>query len=251
MNNNQYYSTIFHRKSIRKIVMAPLPAEILDGLQDFTKSLKPLDENIKVDFAYLETPEVRNLLPNRAPHYICLYSEKKGNYLMNAGFLLQQIDLYLSANDIGSCWLGIAKPTKQELEKKNGLEFVIMIAFGKPDEPVHRASPTEFNRKALSAICTIAGAETLLEPVRLAPSASNTQCWFFSGTLDEIIVSREKLNIIRTPLYDKINQIDIGIALCHLWISLEQEGRSMSLDFQTAVAPDGYEFMAKVITAEK
>ena|GEM_PF-3748051 len=32
---------------------------------------------------------------------------------MNAGFLLQQIDLYLSDSNLASCWLGMAKPSKE------------------------------------------------------------------------------------------------------------------------------------------
>jgi nitroreductase len=246
MTNNQLYEAIFRRKSIRKYDMTPLPAATLSELQKFASNVKPLDEKIKYEFSYLGTADVKNLLPTKAPHYICLYSEKKGNYLMNAGFLLQQIDLYLSANDLGSCWLGMAKPSKQMPDEKNGLEFVIMLAFGNTNEPVHRTNSSEFIRNSLSSISNIAGADDLLEPVRHAPSASNTQPWLFSGNTDEIIVSREKLNLIKAPLYGKINQIDIGIALCHLWLSLDNQGKSATFDFDKAPAPSGYEFMTKV-----
>jgi len=108
MTNNQLYEAIFCRKSIRKYNMTPLPAATLAKLQKFANSANPLDKKIKYEFFYLITDNVKNLLPLKAPHYICLYSEKKGNYLMNAGFLLQQINLYLSANNLGSCWLGLA-----------------------------------------------------------------------------------------------------------------------------------------------
>jgi hypothetical protein len=251
MTNNQLYEAIFCRKSIRKYDMTLLPAATLAELQKFASNVKPLDEKIKYQFSYLGTDDVKSLLPIKAPHYICLYSEKKGNYLMNAGFLLQQINLYLSANDLGSCWLGMAKPSKQVPELNNGLEFVIMIAFGTTNELVHRTNSSEFKRNNLSSISNIAGADDLLEPVRHAPSASNTQPWFFSGNTDEITVSREKLNLIKAPLYGKMNQIDIGIALCHLWLSLEHQGRSMAFDFEKAPAPSGYEFMTKVKVGRK
>jgi nitroreductase len=165
---------------------------------------------------------------------------------MNAGFLLQQIDLFLSANNLASCWLGMAKPAKQVPEQKNGLEFVIMLAFGNSSEPIHRMDTTVFNRKSISEISKIEGANEVLEPVRLAPSASNSQPWFFSGNLNEIEVSREKLNLIKAPLYGKMNQIDIGIALFHLWLSLDHQGKTVSFDFQKTQAPSGYEFMVKV-----
>lgn len=246
MSDNQLYEAMFHRKSIRKYNMTPIPMSVFTELQKFASSAKPLDGNIKYDFSYHTTDDVKNLLPIKAPHYICLYSEKKENYLMNAGFILQQIDLYLSANNLGSCWLGMAKPSKQVQKLKKDLEFVIMIAFGNTEEQVHRTDSSEFNRKSLSAISNISGADEILEPVRLAPSASNSQPWFFSGESKEIIVSREKLNLFKASLYGKMNQIDIGIALYHLWLSLGHHGKSVAFDFQKTSTQIGYEFMTSV-----
>ena len=246
MTNKQLYEAIFSRKSIRKYDMVPLPDLTIKELQQFADAVTPLDESINYEFLYLSTEDVKNPLPIKAPHYICLYSEKKGNYLMNAGFILQQIDLYLSANNLASCWLGMAKPSKQVPEMKNGLEFIIMLAFGNSNEPVHRTSTSEFKRKSLSSICSIANSDELLEPVRLAPSASNTQPWFFSGSKNEIIVSREKLNFIKAPIYGKMNQIDTGITLAHLWLSFDHQGKSIKFNFEKSTAPSGFEFMTKV-----
>lgn len=246
MTNSQLYSAIFRRRSIRKYDMSPLPADTLERLQEYVSVVKPLDESIRFEFAYLGSSDVKNLLPIKAPHYICLYSEKKGNYLMNAGFLLQQVDLYLSDKNLASCWLGMAKPAKGVPTLINGLEFVIMLAFGDTMEPIHRANTSEFKRHDLSAISSVAGADELLEAVRLAPSASNTQPWFFSGDLDVITVSRKKLNLLKAPLYGKMNQIDIGIALFHLWLSLDHHGKMARYSFDKDLAPSGYEFMAKV-----
>ncbi len=247
MTNSQLYQAIFHRRSIRKYDMNPLSDDTISKLQDYVALLKPLDNNIQYEIDYLRTDDVKNLLPIKAPHYICLYSQKEDNYLMNAGFLLQQIDLYLSVNNLGSCWVGMAKPSKGVPLVKNGLDFVIMLAFGNTSERVHRADRSEFKRNSLTEISSITGAEELLEAVRLAPSASNSQPWFFSGDVDEITVSRKKLSILRAPLYGKMNQIDIGIALCHLWLSFDQQGKGVSYNFREVVAPNGYEFMVKVI----
>lgn len=246
ITNSELYNSIFKRRSIRKFDMVPLPQDKLIKIKEFAGSVLPLVSDINYEFEYLSTNDVKNLLPIKAPHYICLYSDKKDNYLMNAGYLLQQIDLFLSTNNIASCWLGMAKPNSEVPAQKNGLEFVIMLAFGNTEEVVHRASTSEFRRNRLDEITTITGAEQLLEPVRLAPSASNTQAWFFSGDIKEITVSRKKLNIIKAQLYGKMNQIDIGIALCHLWLSIDHQGKTSTLDFKKADAPSGYEFMVKV-----
>jgi nitroreductase len=251
MENEQLYKAIFHRKSIRKYDMTPLPATTIAEIQDFANSVEPLDDKVKYEFSYLSTADVKNILPIKAPHYICLYSEKQGNYLMNAGFVLQQIDLYLSANNLASCWLGMAKPSKEVPELKNGMEFVIMIAFGNSNEQIHREDTSTFNRHKLSEISQISGVDDMIEPVRLAPSASNTQPWFFTGNANEISVSREKLNMIKAVMYGKMNQVDIGIGLCHLWLSLDHQGKSAAFDFNQSVAPKGYEFMVKVNVGRK
>jgi len=246
MTNSKLYEAIFSRRSIRKYDMISLSEEALKSIREYADSVKPLDESIPYEFTYLGTDDVKNILPVKAPHYICLYSQKKGNYLMNAGFMLQQIDLYLSASNLASCWLGMAKPSKGVPQLHNDLEYVIMLAFGNTAEPIHRADTSEFKRKSMSSISSIVNRDELLEPVRLAPSASNTQPWFFSEKAGVITVSREKLSFIKAPLYDKMNQIDIGIALCHLWLSLDHQGKGASYDYKKAEAPSGYEFMANI-----
>lgn len=252
MTNQELYKAIFKRKSIRKYDMTPLSQDKIAEIKEFTDNLKPLDGSIKHSFSFIGENDARFLLPLKlAPHYICLFSDKKDGYLMNAGYLLQQVDLFLSANNIGSCWLGTAKLNKNVQAQRNGLEFVIMLAFGNAAEQVHRESTSEFKRKSISEVTSIVGMEKLLEPVRLAPSASNTQVWFFSGDAKEIVVRRTKLNLIKASLYGKMNQIDIGIALCHLWLSLDHEGKTAVYDFNKADVPSGYEFMAKIKVIDK
>ena len=246
MENKQLYNAILNRKSIRKYDMNPIDATAMNDIKKYAGSIKPLDKSIQYEFSYLSTDNVKNLLPIKAPHYICLYSEKKDGYLMNAGYLLQQIDLYLSANNLGSCWLGMAKPTKDVPQMRNGMEYVIMLAFGNTKEQVHRTNVSEFKRNSLSSISNIIGLDDLIEPVRIAPSASNTQPWFLSGNANDIIVSREELNFLKAPIYGKMNQIDIGIALCHLWLSLDHQGKVATFDFHKVIVPKGYEFMATI-----
>ncbi len=248
MNNLQLYETIFKRKSIRKFDMAPLDTAVLTEIKNYASGLKSMDEGIKHELVYLNPGDVKNLFPIKAPYYVCCYSEKKEGYLMNAGFLMQQLDLYLSANGIGSCWLGMAKPSKELLERKDGMEFVIILAFGKANEPLHRTDTSEFKRKNIAQITDLTDMAELLEPVRLAPSASNSQPWYFSVTGDEITVSRKSLNVITAPIFSKFNQIDIGIALLHLWLSLDHQGKTAPFETKKAEVPKGYDYMITVKT---
>lgn len=246
MDNEVLFETIFRRKSTRKYDMTPLPQQTLEMVKEFVGGVKALDETIKYECIYLGAGDVKNMLPIKAPHYICLYSEKKSGYLMNTGFILQQADLFLSANGIASCWLGLAKPAREVEEPKDGLEYIIMLAFGNTGELVQRTDPSVFIRKGIDEISTVEEGKELLEPVRLAPSASNSQPWFFSGSREEINVSREKPNFLKAPIYERMNQIDVGIALCHLWLSIEHQGKSAVISFPNETPPKGHEYMAKV-----
>lgn len=243
---NQLYNGIFHRKSIRKYNLEPLSKEALEDIKAYAKGIKPLDDKIAYEFTFLESKEVKNLFPIKAPHYVCIYSEKKEHYLMNAGFILQEIDLYLSTKGIGCCWLGMAKPSKDIPIKRNGMDFVIMLAFGNPIEPLYRDQVDEFKRKPLSDISQIKEGEALLEPVRLSPSATNSQPWFFSGTINDIIVSREKLGLIKAAIYNNLNQIDVGICLKHLELAAANMEKKTQFIFEKEPCPKGYEFMARV-----
>lgn len=244
----ELYDSIFRRKSVRKYSMDSLSQETIDEISNYLETLEPLCPEIKVKFIFAEHGEIANLLPVRCPHYILMFSETEDNYLFNVGFMGQQIDLYLSARGLGSCWLGLAKPY-QEISGTEELDFVIMLGFGEAAEPLYREDVSQFKRKSLSQISSVPGAEELLEPVRLAPSAVNRQPWHFYGTPQRLYVATEKLNPVTYPIYNRLNQIDTGIGLCHLVLSAEHLGKSVRFQFcdpEKTAPPPGYQY---VVTA--
>ena len=217
----------FKRKSIRQYVLDPLEGQMLSEIMAHVSTLKPLYNGIKVEIKILPQEDVKALLfLAKAPHYLALFSETKDGYLMNAGFMLQQMDLFFSANGIGSCWQGMAKPTK-EISKKSELEFVIIIAFGKPNEKLRRESVSEFKRKQLREITDVKGADELLEPARLAPSAMNRQQWFFTGSASTIHAYLAKSSLLTALMFDRVSRISMGIAICHLWIAAKHFGKEV------------------------
>lgn len=153
MKQTNLYETIFKRRSIRKYDLTPLDENKLAEISAYMSTLKPMDDQIKVEMKLISKNDIKGILP-KAPHYIAVFSEIKDGYLFNAGFILQQIDLFLSANDIGSCWQGIPKPAKAILNTSR-LQFIIVLALGRPLETLHRLSVSEFKRKPLSEITSI------------------------------------------------------------------------------------------------
>ena len=184
-----------------------------------------------------------------APHYIAVFSEVKEGYLTNIGFMLQHVDLFFSAEGIGCCWQGIPAPTT-DLLNSSDLEFVIFIAFGKPKDPksLHRSSVSEFKRKSLGEITDIEGADDLMEVARIAPSATNSQPWFFTGNKNLIHAYSVEPGFIKR-FTKKYIPIDVGIAICHLQIAAERFGKKAEIVFDKTAeinVPKGRKYIASL-----
>ncbi|AOY76529.1 nitroreductase family protein [Clostridium formicaceticum] len=247
MKQINLYETIFKRKSMRRYDLTPLNKNTLAEISAYMRTLKPIDDNITTEMKILSQKDVKNLPTLKAPHYIAVFSENKEGYLTNAGFMLQQMDLFFSANDIGSCWIGMTKPTEKTLSTSK-LEFVILLAFGKPIEieSLYRESTSEFNRKSLEQISNITNANELLEPAGLAPSSGNNQPWFFTGG-DGIIHAYCVKSI--TIMYKRMHMIDMGIAMCHLWIAAKHFGKKVEFINDIAAQnnpPEGYYYIVSL-----
>jgi len=226
VENTNLYEAIFKRKSIREYDLTPLDGHTLAEIMAHMSALKPLYDDIKIEMKLLSQKDVKGLFLAKAPHYLAVFSETKDGYLTNVGFMLQQMDLFLSGNGIGSCWQGMPKPTKGILNSSK-LEFVILLAFGKPKERLHRESVSEFQRKPLGEITDIKGADELLEPPRLAPSAMNRQQWFFTGNASTIHAYRAQSSFLTAFMFEKVSKVSMGIAICHVWVAAKHFGKEV------------------------
>jgi nitroreductase len=218
MDENTLYEAIFRRKSIRDYDSTPIDSNRLEEVSKNLQSLKPMLAGIKTEFKIIPPNQVTRKGMNKAPHYIAAFSEAKEAYKVNIGFLLQQMDLYFSANGLGSCWLGIPQPTRDVIESSN-LEFIILMSFGNSKEALYRTSASEFKRKSLSEITDIDSANELLEPARLAPSAANLQNWYFTGNKNAIHAYSAKSGFLRNMVGGSYYPVNMGIALCHLQLA--------------------------------
>jgi len=247
MEKTDFYPTIFQRKSVRRYDLTPLDDNTLAEISDYMDNLEPMYPDIKIELKISGPDEVKRRFMRKAPHYIAVFSENKDGYLTNVGFMVQQMDLFLSGNGLGTCWQGIPQPTKDLLES-SGLEFIIFMPFGKPDEPLHRSSASEFKRKSLQKISSVTGAEDLLEAARMAPSAGNGQPWFFTGDESLIHAYCNKPGIVRGLIGKKYPPIDVGIAIYHLKAAAEHFGKKAEVVFEKPAeeSPGGYDYVASL-----
>jgi len=196
------------RQSIRKFDMTPLDDTTLEKVKSFIDSVKPLFPNIKYTITF--AGKTKGFFNIKSPHYLIFKSETAVGSNENIGFIGQQLDLLLAEAGIGTCWLGLAKQADGGTKE---LPHVISMAFGKPDEPLYRKI-TGFDRKPLETISS--GADPRIEAARLAPSGMNRQNWFFAAENGMIHCYRKKPDLISGIFFDKLEAIDIGIAICHI-----------------------------------
>jgi nitroreductase len=208
---------IYKRKSVRKYLPELLDEKTLQDIQDYFTKIKPLYSDIKVNFSIVGKECVKGLTSRYSPHYIVAMSENKRGYLVNVGFMLQQLDLYLSSIHLGGCWLGMVSPRETPTTDDGGdMEFVIVFGFGKPAEDIYREL-VDFKRKPLGKISD--AADSRLEVVRLAPSAMNLQNYYFVTEGNIIHAYCAKAGLLTLKRLAKMRDIDVGIALAHLYVA--------------------------------
>ena len=207
-------ATIYSRRSCRSYSSEPLSRAELAEIEDFSKTLVPLDSKIQTAIQIVPADSVRFYFPWKAPQLIAFFSENKPGYLENAGFMLQQMDLWLQSQGLGVCWLGLGK-LKNQIQTPDGMEFVILLAFGTPKEPLSTA-PRNFSRKTMAEISD--REDPRLKCVRVAPSSTNSQPWYFTHEGNTIHAFRSEAGLLRHAMLGTMNRIDMGIALAHVYV---------------------------------
>jgi hypothetical protein len=119
-----------------------------------------------------------------------------------------------------------------------GMKFVIMLAFGHPKGDQLRHDMKSFKRKSLEQIAD--KPDPRLEAARLAPSAVNSQPWYFTHEKDIIHAHR-----ISNGIAGYMNCIDMGIALAHLYVANEETFRFFKAENPPAAA--GYTYTGSCV----
>ena len=222
---------IYKRKSCRSFTNAPVDEAMLETIRAF--SMKPLYPEIKVRWEIVPRNQVKCICPWTTPQLITVYSEETDGWLENVGFLFQQMDLYLQSLGLGVCWLGMGRMNPKTAPAVEGMQFAIMLAFGHSKGDQLRHDLKAFKRKPMEQISD--QADPKLEPARLAPSAVNSQPWYFTHEGDTLHIYR-----IPNDGLSYMNRIDIGIALAHLYVANEETFRFFKVESPQKVLKYNY-----------
>lgn len=221
------YEAIFIRKSVRKYRMEPFEDSVLDYLNLFIQNLQPLLPEISVDFLVVNNCKdngFKGVFSAKAPYYLLISSELKKDYLLNVGFLMEQIVLYLTSKGIGTCYQGALKPDIL-VKAKMKHDFVIGIAFGISTHEIYREPK---KAKRLSEKEMIVYKEepndmmrTIMSAAMFSPSSFNNQPWRFVVYQNRFHVFCKKGYFRKSVLSDR-KLIDIGVMLSHVVMAAEE-----------------------------
>ena len=210
--DNSLYDMIFRRKSFHRYVDVGDEKLTEEELQDIMRAwteFTPLCPEIRTAIHIVPAKETSCKRGNE--YSILIYSEKKGHYLQNIGYLGEQLDLYLTSKNIGPLWFGVGRPKERTYD---GLDYVIMMGIKKLD----------------------------------TPSACNSQPWYVvnDGTLT--VYRRQKpggVGIMPFFVVSYFNRIDMGIFLCFLELCLEKQ----EMHYKREIFPDDGKMRDRTLNA--
>lgn len=221
------YEAVYNRKSVRHYKMELLPQEFFRNLRKFEQGLQSfapeLNYSVELVNAMENEGKVKGLFHVKAPYYLVFFSEPGEYAMVNAGYLLEQIVLYMTGHGVGSCYQGSAKAAG--IHGPAGMEPLMVVAFGYADEKLYRES-FRAKRLSLKELCVFKEDSTeetrlMLQAARLAPSAFNRQPWRFIVYQNRIHVfaRKEQLSLRRK---EARTGLDMGIMLYHVTLAAEE-----------------------------
>ena len=149
------FEAIFVRKSVRSYTNEGISPKVLEDILKQFDEINGLFGGVETELAIFDNRQndykMLSLLGIKAPYYLVLYSEEKDRAMMNAGYLMEQLSLYMYTRGIGSCFIGnpIIKKKYQYRDKKR---MMVVMAFGKPKGSCYRKQ-VEAKRLSLDELC--------------------------------------------------------------------------------------------------
>lgn len=190
----KYSALIQNRKSVRAFTDQVVPFPALEELRGYyTGSVLRLIPGIRTEL-YFFGPDSGRLLEGAAgynqflvgaPQYLVLMSEKHESAGLNAGFIMEDLVLKLTAMDLGTCWLTFtdSEDVKAALGIESELDVAAIVAFGYGVKTTRRL---RLNIRSMSNV-DIRAKHQYFEPKRSVRELAFVNTWGNSRGLEDAI----------------------------------------------------------------
>ncbi len=135
-----YYELSTKRKSSRDFKTKEVSEELLNEIKEYYGNVKRLVPDIQTKLMLIDpktSPRLSGCAGYKdylieAPAYMLILSEVKENYMLNAGYVGEDMVLKLTEMGLSSCWVTIndADKLKERLFIEGEMEPVALVAFG-------------------------------------------------------------------------------------------------------------------------
>ena len=221
------YEAINLRKSVRRYKQESISQHEMDLILKYVNEIIPIypeiDFNIVLTDCLNQSFSLVKMVGMKVPYYISFYSEVTDDYMINAGYIMEHLSLFMISRGLGTCF--VAFPSGIQDKDKDGRKLVISLAFGKADGNPYREN-NRANRLSKSKICIYkedpdADIDKLIDAAMLAPSAYNGQPWRFVVYNNRIHVF-EKMNRLSNTRWGNWQDIDMGISIANMIVAAEE-----------------------------
>jgi nitroreductase len=243
------------RYSCRSFDGLGLPPEVLAGLERFTAGLAwPFASRLR--FGVIDNEKVRSenlfsagsygMIRGARFYLAALVLKNEPRRWEDAGFALEAAVLQATSLGLASCWIGGVFDRKRfgrALGISDGEQLPAVVAIGRPaarpslrDRLVRWSARGDLRKTPAGIFFSgdwrtplpykkAAAWGTVLECVRLAPSASNKQPWRLvrRDGVFHFFLNRDKAYGALMPFAD-LQRIDLGIAVCHFQLAAAELG---------------------------
>ncbi|MDD3218345.1 MAG: nitroreductase family protein [Lachnospiraceae bacterium] len=220
------YEAIFVRRSVRKYKMEPISSKIMEEIQGYMQEVTVLFGGIKSEMAIIDNTKgqerMMGMFSVKAPYYLAIYSEEKDKCKMNAGYIMQQMALFMCCKGLGTCFLG-SNMIKEKTNPAGDKKLMVLMAFGKSRGSCIRKQ-AEAGRLSLQELCVYKEVprqwmKQLLDAARLAPSSMNSQPWRFVVYDNRFHIFSKKHSVERLGKFDELN---FGIMFANIMLVAEE-----------------------------
>lgn len=220
------FEAMFVRKSVRNFQNEPITPQVMEDILIQFDDSKSLFGGLETELVIFDNRKKQykrlEMFGVKAPYYLALYSEERDRAQMNAGYLMEQMSLYLYTIGLGSCFVG-APMVPRKLQYRGEKKLMTVLAFGKA-KGSHIRKQAEAKRLELSELCVYKETprqwmNQLLEAARMAPSSLNSQPWRFVVFDNRIHIYSKKRKVGLMENWDDLN---FGIMFSHMMIAAEE-----------------------------
>lgn len=246
------YEAIYMRKSVREFQDKQITAEDKNDILEYMNTLPPFIEGLSWQIQFVENEkEFSGLWKVKAPAYLVFSCENQsGEAYCNAGYVLENLLLYMQTKEIGSCYQGGLRWKKAP---KGSMHVLMIVAVGYGEKEITRKLQ-DFNRKPIKRLIKAREEYSsdmlqILEAGRLAPSSMNGQPWSFVVYHNRIHIFVEEKGLIK-QVAKQNNLLDIGICICHMALAAEElwiDARFSRLESLTEKKVRNYDYVTTML----